>query len=78
MLKGSQMLQITHSDREALRLLASGHSKDDVAVGLGVSTREMETLLANLFAAMGAATQAEAIVAAERRGLLGGYATSVP
>jgi DNA-binding CsgD family transcriptional regulator len=64
------MLQITPSDREALRLLATGYSKDDVAMGLGISTREMETRLTKLFAAMGAATQAEAIAAAQRRGLL--------
>jgi len=70
-LKGaSQMLQITPSDRQALRLLAIGHSKDDVAVGLGISAPEMETQLAKLFAAMGAATQAEAIAVAQRRGLI--------
>jgi len=70
LMRATQILLIAPSDREALRLLAAGHSKDVVAVGLGISTREMETQLAELFAAMGAATQAEAIVAAQRRGLL--------
>ena len=66
----SRMLLITPSDREALRLLATGHSTGDVAAGLGISTREMETQLMKLFAAMGAATQADAIASAQRRGLL--------
>jgi hypothetical protein len=41
-----------------------------VAADLGVDTLECETLLRRLFAVMGAATQAEAIAAAHRRGLL--------
>ena len=65
------MLQITPSDREALRLLAAGRSNNDVAAGLGISTREVEAQLTRLFAAMGAATQGEALAAAQRRGLLG-------
>jgi DNA-binding NarL/FixJ family response regulator len=65
-----QVLQITPWDRQALQLLATGHTKDDVAVGLGISTQEIETQLTTLFAAMGAATQAEAIAVAQRRGLL--------
>src|SRR5262249_49167078 len=66
----SQTLWITPGDRQALRLLAAGHSNGDVAADLGISTREMETLLTKLFAAMGAATQAEAIAAAQSGGLL--------
>jgi DNA-binding CsgD family transcriptional regulator len=64
------MLRITPSDREALRLLATGHSKDDVATGLGMTAAEVETQLRTLFAAMGVASEAEAIAAAHRRGLL--------
>jgi len=66
----SQSLRITPGDRQALRLLAAGHSKAELAATLGLATREVETQLARLFAAMGAATLAEAIAAAERRGLL--------
>src|SRR5262245_16283485 len=71
MLKGiTQILQITPWEREALRLLATGRWRDDAALGLGVGTQDMETLLAKLFAAMGVTTQAEAIAAARKRGLL--------
>ena len=63
-------LQITPSERQALQLLANGHTATDAAVDLGISTLEIEIVLRRLFAAMGAATQAEAIAAANRRGLL--------
>lgn len=66
----SQALLITPWDREALQLLAKGHTKDDVALGLGMSTLDVATQLTKLFAAMGAATEAEAVAAAHRRGLL--------
>lgn len=63
-------LRITPDERLALQLLAGGHTTRAVAAGLGIETNEIEALLASLFTAMGAATQAEAIAAAERRGLL--------
>lgn len=65
-------LRITPDERLALQLLASGHTLRAVAAGLGIETKEMEALLATLFTAMGAATRAEAIAAAHRRGLLTG------
>jgi DNA-binding CsgD family transcriptional regulator len=66
----SRALQITPLEREALRLLANGRTTSDVAVSLGISRPDTTTLLAELFAAMGASTQADAIAAAHRRGLL--------
>jgi DNA-binding CsgD family transcriptional regulator len=63
-------LQITPWEREALRLLANGHTTSDVAVSLGISRPDTTTLLTRLFAAMGASTEADAIAAAHRRGLL--------
>jgi DNA-binding NarL/FixJ family response regulator len=63
-------LRITPDERLALQLLASGHTTRAMAAGLGIETKEIETLLASLFTAMGAATRAEAVAAAERRGLL--------
>ena len=66
----SGALRITPDQRLALQLLASGHSTSVVAAGLGVGTQEIDTLLATLFAEMGAASQAEAVAAAHRRGLL--------
>jgi len=66
----SGALQITPSERRVLQLLASGHTTNDVAVCLGISMLETEELLTMLFAAIGAAGQAEAIAVADRRGLL--------
>jgi DNA-binding CsgD family transcriptional regulator len=63
-------LQITPWERQALRLLANGHTTSDIADVLGISTPETITLLTRLFAALGAATQVDAIAAAHRRGLL--------
>ena len=63
-------LILTPWERQALQLLADGHTTADMAASLGVSAPECETLLAALFAVMGAATQAEAIADADRRGLL--------
>ena len=66
----SRALQITPGERQALQLLANGHTTRDVAVSLGIAPFEIDALLTNLFEAMGAATQAEAIAVAHRRGLL--------
>lgn len=63
-------LRITPRERQALQWLASGRTTTDVATRLGVGTHEIDALLDALFAAMGAASRAEAIAAAERRGLL--------
>jgi hypothetical protein len=54
------VLTITPSEREALQLLAKGKACEDIA------SCDLDTL----FAKMGAATQAEAVEAAVRRGLL--------
>jgi DNA-binding CsgD family transcriptional regulator len=64
------LLQITPLERQALRLLANGHTPYNVATGLGLSVLESESLLTKLFAAMGAGTPAEAVASAHRRGLL--------
>lgn len=63
-------LQITPSERRALQLLANGYTTNDVATGLGIGTVETNVLLTRLFAALGAASQGEAIAAAHRRGLV--------
>jgi DNA-binding CsgD family transcriptional regulator len=63
-------LQITPSERHALQLLANGYATNDVAIGLGISPVETEVLLTRLFAALGAASRAEAIAAAHKRGLV--------
>ena len=63
-------LQITPSERQALQRLADGHTTQAVAAGLGLSVLDTEALLARLFDAIGAATRADAIAAAHKRGLL--------
>ena len=65
-----RVLQITPLEQQALQLLANDRTPTEAAIDLGISTIAIEMLLARLFAAMGAATQTEAIAAAHRRGLL--------
>jgi|SRR5262245_35476513 len=64
------VLWITPWERNALQLLADGHTTNELSSRLGFRAFEIESLLARLFAAMGAATQTEAILIAQERGLL--------
>ena len=64
-------LQITPRERGALQLLAGGHTRTELARALGMGMVEIEALLTGIFTALGAATQAEAIAAAQKRGLVG-------
>ena len=58
------VLQITPWDRDVLQLLAAGKATNEIATRLGMRTPDFESGLTRLFAAMGAATQAEAIAGA--------------
>ena len=64
------VLHITPWERDALQLLADGCTVNELGSCLGFSAADIESLLANLFVVMGAATQTEAIAAANKRGLL--------
>ena len=64
------MLQITHSERWALQMLADGAASRAVAGLLKTTERDVDACLGVLFARMGAADQAEALIVAFRRGLL--------
>ena len=64
------LLQITPRERQALQLLANGDTPRQVSIGLGISAGETEAMLERLFAAMSAATRADAVASAQRRGLL--------
>jgi DNA-binding NarL/FixJ family response regulator len=64
------VLHITPWERSVLELLASGLATNELARRLGVTEPEMEARLITLFARMGAATQADAVASASRRGLL--------
>src|SRR4030095_4716426 len=63
------VLCITPWEKHALQLLADGHTRTELSRHLGASASEIDSLLEELFAAMGVATQAEAIAAAHKRGL---------
>jgi DNA-binding NarL/FixJ family response regulator len=64
------VLQITPWERDVLQLLADGKATNEIATHLGMRTPDFESGLTRLFAAMGAATRAEAIAGALKRGLL--------
>jgi DNA-binding NarL/FixJ family response regulator len=66
------MIQITPWERTALELLAAGRTPSQIGRHLGTGDDEVELRLSRLFTKMGAATQAEAVAAASRRGLLRG------
>ena len=63
-------LRITPLEQRALQMIATGHTTGDVAASLGISAIETETLLTDLFAAIGASTRVQAVAVARRRGLL--------
>jgi DNA-binding CsgD family transcriptional regulator len=63
------VLRITPRERNALQLLADGHMRNELSRRLGASGSEIDALLEELFAVMGVTTQAEAIAAAQKRGL---------
>lgn len=64
------VLHITPDERHALRLLADGQPASMIATRLGTSEFELEGQLRTLFARMGAASPADAVNIALRRGLL--------
>ena len=64
------VLHITPHERHALRLLAEGEPARTIATRLGTSEFELEVQMRILFARMGAASSADAVNIALRRGLL--------
>ena len=64
------MLHITPSERAALKLLAAGKARHEIADHLQISENGVDAHLAMLFTRMGVAGPAEAVRAAFRRGLL--------
>jgi DNA-binding CsgD family transcriptional regulator len=75
------VLHITPDERHALRLLAEKVPASTIATRLGTSEFELGVQLRTLFARMGAASPADALNIALRRGLLaapegGGYLDS--
>ncbi len=64
------VLHITPRERLTLQLLAAGTPVNEMASQLGTSEFELELQLRTLFARMGAASPADAVAGALRRGLL--------
>jgi DNA-binding NarL/FixJ family response regulator len=64
------ILRITPWERDALQLLADGHTRNKLSRYFGLSASVIDFRLEELFASMGAATQTEAIAVARKRGLL--------
>ena len=64
------MLHITPQERGVLKELARGVPPSEIARRLGVDEAEVDACLESLVTRMGVTTRTEAVVAAERRGLL--------
>jgi len=64
------VLQITHSERDALQLLAQGASTSQVGAVLDLSPADIDPFLGALFARLGVASHADAIRVASRRRVL--------
>jgi DNA-binding CsgD family transcriptional regulator len=64
------VLCITPRERNALQLLADGHTTHELSRHLWASAAAIDSLLEELFAVMGVASEAEAIAAAHMRGVL--------
>ena len=64
------VLCITPRERNVLQLLADGHSTNELSRHLWASASTIDSLLEELYAVMGVASEAEAIAAAHTRGLL--------
>lgn len=64
------MLLITPAERIVLELLAADTPDDGIASHLRVTEHEVDAYLSALFSRMGAASRAQAVAWAERRGLL--------
>lgn len=57
-------------EREVLRMVAAGATNREIAAGLGVGSETVKTLLARAFAKLGVRRRAQAVAAAQDRGLL--------
>ena len=67
---GGPVLQITPSERYALRLVAQGAPASQIGVMLGLAPADIDPFLAALFTRLGVTSRADAVRVASRRGLL--------
>jgi DNA-binding NarL/FixJ family response regulator len=62
--------QLTHRERDVLRLIAEGHSNDSIARSINVATKTVANHVSNILSKLQFADRAAAIVAARRAGLV--------
>ena len=67
-----ESISLTKRQLEVLSLLAEGKSTDEIAAELGVRRTTARNHIANLLAALGAHSRLQAVVIAQRAGLLTG------
>ena len=63
-------IQLTPRELAALRLMADGKAKKEIAADLGISERTVKTHLGHLFEKLGVTSRTEAVKVATRRGLV--------
>ena len=64
------MESLTARERDILRLLAAGHSNQEIASDLIVSMNTVKTHLRNLYGKLGVHTRTQALVEAKAMGVL--------
>ena len=62
--------RLTRREREILRLLAAGHPNKTIATELGIAERTVKYHVSEILARLGAANRAQAVVLAQRLGVL--------
>jgi DNA-binding CsgD family transcriptional regulator len=62
--------QLTHREREVLRLLASGHTDRKIAESLTISPRTVNRHMSNIFVKLAVPSRAAATAHAIRKGLI--------
>ncbi|HWZ90571.1 MAG TPA: LuxR C-terminal-related transcriptional regulator [Polyangiaceae bacterium] len=69
---GSPLVEelVTARQREILKLLANGHSYDDIGVALRLSVNTVRSHIRTIYERLGASTKVEAVIAAMELGLL--------
>lgn len=69
-LTGPPIVEPTPRQLDVLRLLAAGHSTNEIATELSLTSTTVRNYIANIFAALNVHSRLQAVVAARERGLL--------
>jgi DNA-binding NarL/FixJ family response regulator len=67
---GAEIVALTDRERELVRLLADGLSNDEIGLGLGISTKTVESALGRIFLRTSTRSRTELAVRAVREGWL--------